>query len=97
MDTVLIISFKAPICLLSGLNYLVNQLSLKNIGKIEGTLAYDFIRNVPYRVKECRKLTKYIKSDYKDSILNELKLRIEDIVSKYSDKFSTIPDNGICY
>ena len=54
-------------------------------------MAHDFIRNVPYRVKGVE-VDKYIKSDYKYPILNELKLRIEDIVSKYSTNFSTISD-----
>ena len=63
----------------------------KKYRKIEGTFAYDFISNVPYRVKGIE-VDQYIKSDYKDFILNELQLRIEDIVSKYSNKFSTIPD-----
>ena len=44
-----------------------------------------------HRVKGIE-VDKYIKSDNRDKIFNELKLRIEDIVSKYSHDFSTISD-----
>ena len=63
----------------------------KKYRKIKGTFAHDFIKNVPYRVKGIE-VDKYIKSDNRDKIFNELKLRIEDIVSKYSHDFSTISD-----